>query len=503
MRTEMSTMAMRPVGGWRAFRIYLVLQWKRFIRSASFGRKLAVNLFMGLLGLVLLVNALFAGWMLVPLLNELFPGEDALGLICNAGVAWCMVELALRMFFQQPNTLRVRPLLILPVRRGSIIHFVLTGSIPSFLQLAVLLLLLTLGASLIHHGYGAWPVAGWCTGMLFTSLLLGQLSLLMGRGYRAFLVILLVAGALAGAHAMGLMNVFGISRNIFLALYAQPWLGLVSAAAALVCYGMNFRAMRSQLHLEGDIGTGPVTASSVRMAWADRFGTAAPFIRMDLRMIWRNKRPRSTLFLSMLFLLYGLVVRNPADPKEWFMLMFMSLFMTGFLVMNFGQYIPAWDSAYFPLLMTQAGTLRAYLRSKVLLLRAGVLIMSVLTLPYILWDLHWAMPLLANMLFNLGITLPMVLFFGSFNTSQIELGRSAFGNWQGVNASRFLLVLFILAPAMIVAVVVKINYSPQAAMTAVAGIGVAGMLAQRPLLRWIETQYAARKHKLIAGFKEN
>jgi hypothetical protein len=43
-----------------------------------------------------------------------------------------------------------------------------------------------------------------------------------------------------------------------------------------------------------------------------RFGAIAP-LQLDLKMIWRNKRPKTTIWMSLIILFYGLIVYiNPA-----------------------------------------------------------------------------------------------------------------------------------------------------------------------------------------------
>ena len=61
----------------------------------------------------------------------------------------------------------------------------------------------------------------------------------------------------------------------------------------------------------------------------------------------------------------------------------------------------------------------------------------------------------------------------------------------------------IMAPTMAMVILLKTNYSTQTAMATLAGLGLMGLLVQGPLLRWTEGQYAARKYKTVAGFKEN
>ena len=42
-------------------------------------------------------------------------------------------------------------------------------------------------------------------------------------------------------------------------------------------------------------------AKTQDLTWTNRFGDIAPFLQLDLKLIWRNKRPRMTVFLSLLF----------------------------------------------------------------------------------------------------------------------------------------------------------------------------------------------------------
>jgi hypothetical protein len=38
-----------------------------------------------------------------------------------------------------------------------------------------------------------------------------------------------------------------------------------------------------------------------------------PLLQLDLKMIWRNKRPKTTIWMSLIILFYGLIVYiNPA-----------------------------------------------------------------------------------------------------------------------------------------------------------------------------------------------
>jgi hypothetical protein len=52
-------------------------------------------------------------------------------------------------------------------------------------------------------------------------------------------------------------------------------------------------------------------ANASDLSWTKRFGAIA--FTLDLKMIWRNKRPKTTIWMSLIILFYGLIVYiNPA-----------------------------------------------------------------------------------------------------------------------------------------------------------------------------------------------
>jgi hypothetical protein len=58
-------------------------------------------------------------------------------------------------------------------------------------------------------------------------------------------------------------------------------------------------------------------------------------------MIWRNKRPKTTIWMSLIILFYGLIVYINLNTPVFFV--FVGILMTGYML-NYGQFVPAWDS---------------------------------------------------------------------------------------------------------------------------------------------------------------
>jgi len=149
---------------------------------------------------------------------------------------------------------------------------------------------------------------------------------------------------------------------------------------------------------------------------------SAPFLQLDLRMLWRNKRPRSTVFIVLIGLFYGLFFYpNPLYQDMPAMYVFVGIFVTGIFLINFGQFIPAWDSGYYKLLMSQNIPYKDYLQSKYLLMASSSFLMFVLSIPYVYFGWKVLLIHFAAMIYNIGINTHVLLYAGSFNRKKSSM----------------------------------------------------------------------------------
>ncbi len=130
-------------------------------------------------------------------------------------------------------------------------------------------------------------------------------------------------------------------------------------------------------------------------------------------MLWRNKRPRSSVFIVLIGLFYGLIFYpNPLYQSMQGMYVFVGIFVTGIFLINFGQFIPAWDSGYYKLLMSQNIPYKDYLQSKYLLMASSAFLMFVLSIPYVYFGWKVLLIHFAAMIYNVGYQYPCLALCG-------------------------------------------------------------------------------------------
>ena len=108
------------------------------------------------------------------------------------------------------------------------------------------------------------------------------------------------------------------------------------------------------------------------------------------------------------------------------MFVFVGIFVTGIFIINFGQFIPAWDSGYYKLLMSQNIKYKEYLNSKYSLMLMSAVIMFILSIPYVYFGWEILVIHFAVMIYNIGINTYILLYAGSFNRKKIDLGMVVF-----------------------------------------------------------------------------
>ncbi len=485
------------------FKKFAALQWKSFFRSSNFGKSLGLKIVMGFFGFIMLLYLIGAGGGMYFILRKIFPDQNPMWIISQYFIYWILIELFLRYFMQKLPVMDIKPFLTTPVKKSSIAHYILGRSGASIYNLLSLFFFVPFAIVLLIQGYPALNVVLWVIAIMAIVLCVNYINLLINKNDKALIVIV---GALVVGYALDYFQIFSIKAffgPIFHALYAYPLTVLVPVLLAALIYYINFKFLNTKIYLDASLKAKSTVANTSDLAWTKKFGELGTFLQLDLKMIWRNKRTKSQVFISLLFVFYGLIFYTQdiyADMMP--MKAFLGVFMTGIFLSNFGQFIPAWDSSYYSMMMSQNIPLRKYLESKAMLISVSVVVMFLLTIPYVYFGWEALAINLACALYNLGVNIPAILFFGSFNKKRIELDQSPFGNMQGTSATQFLVMLPVLVVPIVLFSIFYYAISFEAAVIVLSLLGIIGFAMKNYLLNLVTEQYRKKKYGMIAGFKE-
>jgi len=227
-------------------------------------------------------------------------------------------------------------------------------------------------------------------------------------------------------------------------------------------------------------------------------------LSLEVKMILRNKRPRTAAIMSVLFLLYGLLLYKDYDGEiPEIILVFGGMFMTGIFGMSYGQFFPAWHSRYYPLLMAQNVKMKEVLQSAFFLMAATNVVFYLLSLGYMFISPKVLYIHLAVMLYNVGVNSVVIFALGLNSRKSIDLDTRGMFNYQGMGATQWLIAFPILFGPIAVYGLMALVFGKIAAYFILGGLGLIGIILHPRFINYFTRQYLRKKHQMIAAYKNS
>lgn len=486
------------------FKKFLYLEWKSFIRSASFGTNLALKIILGLVAFMYAVIFLFAGVGAFYGLKE--ANLDPLFEVNKFLIYYLIFDLMIRLFLQKIPVLNIRPLLTLPIKQATIVNFSLGKTMLSFFNLVHSFFFVPFSIVLLIEGYDPLHVIFWHLSVMALVFSSNFLNILLNNKDYLFVIFIIIIAALGIAEYYGYFSVSDHTVGFFQGLFETNYLFLIPIFLVVALYVITFNFFKKNLHLDTGLSSKHDIAKTEEFVWLDQFGNIGTFLKNDIRLIKRNKRSKTTIFMSVLFLFYGLLffsggIETYDNPM---MKMFAGIFVSGGFLFTFGQFVPSWDSAYYPLMMTQNISYRGYLNAKWWLIVIATAVSTVLASFYLYFGLEAYLIIIVGAIFNIGVNSHLVLLGGAYVKTPIDLGSSkgAFGDKKAFNIKTMLISL----PKMFLPMVVYIAgyklISPNAGLILVASMGIIGFAFRNKVFSMIEKIYKSEKYSTINAYKQ-
>lgn len=487
---------------------FLNLEWKQYFRSSYWQKNLVINILLIFFALYFIGLFVFIGAFLYKIITKAVPDQDPLTVVNGFLFYWILGDMFLRFFFQKLPVMSVKPLLTLPVKRSTIVHFVLGKSGLSFFNFLPLFALVPFSISLLNNGYAGSVVLTWLLAIVLITYIVNFLNFILeafsSERELSFLPIVVLVG---GLYALDFFNIISFKSLIgsgITAITESPVYILILVVVLVGLYSFNFKVLKQKLFLDASLKTKIKDVTTSDLTWTKRFGDIAPFMQLDLKLIWRNKRTKSMALLMVIGLLYGLFFYpNPVYKDMEFMYAFIGIFSTGFFLINFGQFIPAWDSGYYKMLMSQNIKYEQYLRSKFILMIMSVVIMFVLGIPYVFFGWKILVAHLAAAIYNIGVNSHVIMWGGSYNRKKIDLDKKAAFNYQGTGAVQWLIGIPLMIVPMGLFALINWLVGFGAAVALLVVLGIAGILLHKKLMAFITQKYLDSKYKMIDAFSQD
>lgn len=488
----------------------LRLEWKSFFRSASFGKGLAVKLMLAFLSLYFFVCFLALGIGIFFLIKKELGYNEPILFVNNYLLIWFFGEFIIRFLFQNIPIVGIKPLFAQGISRSRIINVLLIKSLFSFFNFITLTVAVPFViVNSMESSYSVLSLLGWLIAVVAIVFFLNFFNLWvqqrLAKGIKTLLPMIVILLLLIGLEYYNIYSVSTLFGSFFTYVLQYPVLGVLPFALAYYAYKMVYADFRKNLYLDTFTRKGEAEAKipAADLTWLNKLGKLAPFIQLDIKLLMRNKRAKNTVYLSFFFLFYGVFIySSDYYGSNNIMHLLVGILITGIFIINFGQFIPAWDSSYFPLLRTQPILVKDYLAAKVLLMYVSVLLITLLSLAYIYYGWDTVYINIACAVYNLGVNIPVILLFSTINLKRIDLDHGSVFNYQGMGISQWLISIPLLLIPMIIWGAVKFVFSIYTANMVLIVLGCLGLLFTPLILKAIASLYVERRYKTVEGFKQ-
>jgi len=478
-------------------------QWKEKIRSTFWQKSIWLNILIGLLGIYLLMNIFIIGFFSDVILKQIFGKINIVETYTGILFYYFAFDLIVRFLVQQLPTLSIQPYLTLPIKKSTLLHYPLLKSVSSFMNLIALLLIVPFFIKVIC----VTMTPSFCVTWIITVISLIATNNFLNFSLKKYFSMrpLLIMSLLA---IVGMLIYLDITKIISCSYYfttallfiaGSGWLFIVPVLVAALSYILSYWLLKRNAYIEDRQTNTRIYSGS--FSFLSRYGEPGLMMRNEIRMILRNKRPRSLLFISVLYLVFGFNFYRQENLDHYFMLVFIGFFMSSTFAVMYGQFSFSWESSYFESYLVNKIAPYNYIRSKHMLFAVASIISFIVTLPYALISAKIAFINMAMFFYNVGISSIIILFLCTYNSSRIDLGKSQFMNYQGLGMVQWLAVIPILGIPILIQLLFSHFGLSHYGFYFIGIIGLIAILFNKYLIQIVTNQFVKRRHQMASDFK--
>ena len=485
----------------------LVHSWLSFWRSKTLNRSLATTIFTWFMMGLLMLYALGLGVMLPKIISKISPDKDSISVLNGVLIFYWMFELLFRIIFQRNVTVNIQYYLTQRISGYFLAHYMLLKSWANLFLLITVLLFAPFAFGTIVGSYGL--ATGWLwLGFLFAvSLFLHHLVIALHQLTKGRSLLPLVLGVCillaAYVNFAGYADFTFITKGLMAVVLVNPLIILVPILLSVALYFYDSRFIVGNLYLDSLPSSTKVATEGISrwVSYLSSYGTVGQLMALELRLIWRNRRSRPIIIMSMfmeVYILYALITMSDVSVVAMFL-----LFATGAVMANYGQLLFSWESSYFDFLMTRNFSVKTYLTSKfILFFSFNSISLIVVGLILVLIDISLLYEVAIWYLINCGVFIYLIIGGTMMAPKPLDVNGPVMFNYEGMGVFQFLLVIPFMAIPLVVNLSLDYYLGNNWRILVLVLSGLSGIVLYKAILTNLAKGFSKRKYKILDGFRE-
>lgn len=429
----------------------------------------------------------------------------------NAGLIFFLaLDFLIRLPFQKTPTQEVKPYLLLPVRRSRLVDFLLLRSGLSSFNLIWLFFFVPFAALTVVRFYGIGGMLAYCFGIWLLMVLNNYWYLLARTLMNEHIAWVVLPLAVYGGIAAALFipdesPLFSWSTDLGDAFITARPLAFISILAAIGVLWLISRAVIGRLiysELNKTEDTKVKHLSEYR--FLDRYGEIGEYIRLELKLMLRNKTCKTALrSVILVVVMFSLLLSFTDVYDGGFMKSFILIYNFAIFGILFLSGIMGYEGNYIDGLMSRKESIYSLLRAKYIVYGIGILIPLLLMIPAMVMGKLSVLSCAAWALFTVGGLYFCLFQLAVYNTRTVPLNAKLSSRSNMGTGLQNLISVVAFAGPLILDAVLNVLFGQTVASWILIAIGLGFILTSRLWLKNIYRRFMARRYKNMEGFRDS
>ncbi len=452
------------------------------------------------------VYLLFFGVLLSFTLSDEFPNMEPYHILNKGLTIVLLLDFLVRFLFPTPVQ-AVKPFMLLPVPKRKVMGIFLLRDGMNVFNLFWLFLFIPFALLTITRFYGAAGVMGYAIGIWLLCVMNGYWSMLIRVLKRQKFVYICWSLPVYGILALleflpGTHWVSTFTMNLAEGFILWNPLAFISVASAIcllvaINYKVQLHFVYSELSRTEDTNIRYLNSYS----FFDRYGNVGEYMRLELKMIFRNKTPRSQFWGFMLIIVLFALALSYDIYESGYMNNFICLYCYSVLGLTMLGQTMSVEGNYIDGLMVRKESIYNMLRAKYYLQCIFLAIPFACCLVPVYKETVSLLMSVSYLLFTMGIIFAVMMQMAVYNNRTAPLNTGLIGKKRSDNAYQSVIIIAAFTFPLVIHKGLELLLGGTSACIAMGVLGLAGFLTHRFWIRNIYKRLMKRRYRNMEGFR--
>lgn len=447
------------------------------------------------------------GILLPPLFREMFPYMEPYYIMSKGFPTLLFLDFALRFIFQKPPTQEIKPYLLLPVKKSTLINFLLLKPLTSTFNLIWLFMLVPFAFLTIFRFFGISGVFFYCFGFWLLALLNNYWYLLcITLINEKTLYLLLPVLFYIGLGVIEFTLNFPISTffmHLGEAFIAGNFLVFISIIAEITAlWLLNRYIIMKNLYAELAKNYDNKIKHVSDYRFLEHYGEVGEYFRLELKLLFRNKRSKSMFRMGCFFIILLTLMLFTPSYEGAFGKTFVCIYNFAVLGIMMLTQLMSFEGNYLDGLMSRKESIYNLLKAKYYFYSIIMVVPFILMIPaVIMGKVTWLM-IVSYGFFTTGFIYFLLFQLAVYNCKTTPLNENVLGRQSAGTGFQNLISLCAFGLPLLLSAVLRSLLGETASLWVLLVIGVMLTFTSGFWLRNVYKRFMQRRYKNMEGFRD-